>query len=328
LAPDIRLELGELVGEDNAMNILITGDAGYVGSQLGKQLTQNHHVVGVDLHPRQDLGFMVQALDIRDPALADLIQQESISHVVHLAAVLEDSGDRARDFDIDVNGTRNVLACCVQSGVQHLTVTSSGAAYGYHPDQPAWLSETDPLRGNAEFAYSDHKRQVEELLADYRKQHPDLAQLVLRVGTVLGAHTDNLITALFAQRRLIGVRGSASPFVFIWDQDLLQIIHQGVSSSQAGIFNVAGDGALPLRELAKMLRKPYIALPASILRTALRLGKALGLSRYGPEQIRFLQYRPVLSNTALKQSFGYQPQKSSAEVFAYYIHHARQRGAL
>lgn len=310
------------------MNILITGAAGYVGSQLGARLAAKHHVIGVDIQPRPDMGFSMQALDIRDPKLEHLLRKESISHVVHLAAVLEDSGDRQRDFDIDVNGSRNVLDCCLRAGVKHLTVTSSGAAYGYHPDSPAWLSENDPLRGNAEFTYSDHKRQVEELLAEYRQQHPQLAQLVLRVGTVLGADTNNLITALFAQRALIGVLGSDSPFVFIWDQDLVQIIHDGVLQSKAGQFNVAGDGALPLRELAQKLGKPYLALPPWLLRNALRLGQLFGRGRYGPEQVRFLQYRPVLANTALKASFGYTPQKSSAEVFAYFVEHARQRGAL
>ena len=48
---------------------------------------------------------------------------------------------------------------------------------------------------------------------------------------------------------------------------------------------------------------------------ALAVARPLGLSRYGPEQVRFLQYRPVLDNTALKTVFGYVPQKTSAEVF-------------
>jgi UDP-glucose 4-epimerase len=53
-----------------------------------------------------------------------------------------------------------------------------------------------------------------------------------------------------------------------------------------------------------------------LLRTALAIAKPLGLSAYGPEQVGFLQYRPVLDNTRLKTVFGYVPQKTSAEVFA------------
>ncbi|RZO86119.1 MAG: SDR family oxidoreductase [Oceanococcus sp.] len=313
---------------DAQARVLITGAGGYIGRQLGQRLAQTGYVLGIDLRASDEAGFPILALDIRDAALAELMAREQITHVVHLAAVLEDSGDRARDYDIDVNGTRNVLNACVAAGVQHVCVSSSGAAYGYHADNPAWLSETDTLRGNPEFAYSDHKRQVEELLEAYRAQQPQLRQLILRVGTVLGANTNNLITALFARKRLIAVRGSASPFVAIWDQDLLGIIEQGVRSSCSGIFNVAGDGALSMREIADLLGKPLLNLPAPLLKTVLALGKLSGLGRYGPAQVNFLRYRPVLDNTRLKGEFGYTPQKTSREVFEYFIEHARQRGVL
>jgi UDP-glucose 4-epimerase len=82
-----------------------------------------------------------------------------------------------------------------------------------------------------------------------------------------------------------------------------------------GIFNVAGDGVLGVHELAKRLGKPVLEIPASVLKAALGIAKPLGLSRYGPEQVRFLQYRPVLDNTALKTVFGYAPVKTSAEAF-------------
>ncbi len=41
----------------------------------------------------------------------------------------------------------------------------------------------------------------------------------------------------------------------------------------------------------------------------------LGLSQYGPEQVNFLRYRPVLDNRRLKEVFGYVPSLTSAEVF-------------
>lgn len=307
------------------MNILITGAGGYVGRQLATRLATNHTVVGVDLRADADAGFELLAMDIRDPNLAALVRERAITHVVHLAAVLQDSGDRARDFDIDVNGTRNVLEACCSAGVRHITVTSSGAAYGYHADNPEWLCESDPLRGNPEFAYSDHKRQVEELLALYREQHPELGQLVLRVGTVIGARTQNLITKLFEQPRIIAIRGSTSPFVFIWDQDLVGIIEHGVRHSNAGIFNVAGSGALPLCELARLLDKPCLAVPAVVLAMVLRVGHRLKLIGYGPEQLNFLRYRPVLDNRRLREEFGYALQKSSREAFLEFV--AAQKGS-
>ncbi len=305
--------------------ILITGAAGYIGSQLARRLSQDHHVVGVDIRADDSAGFPFYEMDIRDPNLGRLLGEHHIQQVVHLAAVLEDSGDRARDFDIDVNGTRNVLDACVAAGVEQLVVTSSGAAYGYHPDNPAWLDEDDALRGNPEFPYSDHKRQVENLLAEYRQKHPALKQLVLRPGTVLGANTRNLITRLFEKPRLVAVAGSPSPFVFIWDQDVVAIIQKGVLEGKAGRYNLAGDGALSIHELGRLLGKPVVSVPAGLIRAALWIGNRLGLTRYTPGQVNFLRYRPVLANRRLKEDFGYIPRKTSEQVFRFYIAGQQQR---
>ena len=124
--------------------ILITGAGGYIGRQLGERLAADHDVLGLDVRVPDGLPFECRRGDIRDPALADLLRAHRAEVVVHLAAVLEDSGDRVRDHDIDVNGTRNVLRACLTAGVRQLVVTSSGAAYGYHPDNPAWLDEGQP----------------------------------------------------------------------------------------------------------------------------------------------------------------------------------------
>lgn len=231
---------------------------------------------------------------------------------------LQASKDRARDFDIDVNGTRNVLDCCRQAGVQHLTVTSSGAAYGYYADNPAWIDENDALRGNPEFAYSDHKRQIEELLADYRQQQPQLKQLIFRPGTVLGSSTRNQITDLFMAKKILALKGSDSPFVFIWDQDVIGAMEMGIRESKTGIYNMAGDGALTMAEIAQRLNKPLLTLPVWLVKTALQIAKWRGKPT-GPEQVNFLRYRPVLSNRRLKEEFGYPLAKTSAEVFEFFI---------
>ncbi|MBX3132160.1 MAG: SDR family oxidoreductase [Gemmatimonadaceae bacterium] len=308
-----------------AKRILITGATGYVGRIVGARLAQEHHVVGTDLRVVSDLGFETLAMDVRDPALATLLTDRGITHVVHLASVLEGRGDRAVAYDIDVQGTKNVVDSALAAGVRHLTVASSGAAYGYFADNPDWIDEDFPLRAGFAFAYAHHKRLVEELLAGYRATHPELAQLVLRIGTVLGAGTQNQITALFQKRRILAVRGSDSRFVFIWDEDVAGAVAHGVAGDRTGIYNVAGDGALTIHEIAAQLGKRTLVLPAFVLQQALEIGQFFHLSRYGPEQLDFLRYRPVLSNRRLKDVFGYRPAKTSGEAFTVWAQAQRHR---
>ncbi|MDP2768909.1 MAG: SDR family oxidoreductase [Giesbergeria sp.] len=311
-----------------AHRVLVTGACGYLGRQVVARLAdpalENRPdlVVAHDIRtPTERLpGVVYEEADIRDPRIADALARHHIDTVVHLASIVTPGKDSRRDFeyDVDVNGTRNLLQACVQQGVQRIVVSSSGAAYGYHADNPAWLTENMPVRGNKVFAYAHHKRLVEEMLAEYRHSHPALEQVVLRIGTILGATVRNQITDLFEKPRLLAIRGSDSPFVFIWDQDVVGIIVRAVSGGPPGIYNVAGDGALTIHEIAARLSKPTLQLPAWLLQAALAVLKPLGLTQYGPEQLDFLRFRPVLLNTKLKTAFGYTPTYTSAEVFELY----------
>lgn len=311
--------------------VLITGAGGYLGSIVLQKLAQHLPalglVVGTDikfatapLNPEAQ-GHIHTFLDVRDAEkLTELLQIYQIDTVLHLAAVIDsNSMPEKLQYEIDVLGTENVLKACLSAGVKRLVVSSSGAAYGYHPDNPEWLTETSPVRGNDIFVYSKHKRLVEEMLAEYRQKYPELEQIIFRVGTILGAKTKNLITALFDKKRILGIRGFASPYVFIWDEDAADCFIQAIDSPVVGIFNLAGDGAVENRLIAQMMRKSYLELPEWLLKFALTVGFKLGLSKYSPQQLLFLQYRPVLDNTQLKTRFGFQPQKSSKEVFQYFL---------
>lgn len=303
--------------------ILVTGAAGGVGRQLLSELgagAEAHEVLATDIAEPDalpgDIGF--GSLDVRDADAVDHMFAEWRPEVViHLASIVTPPPGSTRDFAyaVDVDGSRNVLDACLRRGVRRIVVTSSGAAYGYHADNPVPLRESDAVRGNREFAYSWHKRLVEEMLADARAVNPELEQVVLRVGTVLGNGIDNQITALFRRGRLLGVRGSDSPFVFIWTRDLARILLRAATDGPPGIYNVAGDSAMTTADLAAALGKPVRWLPPALLKLALAIARPLRLTGYGPEQVRFLQYRPVLDNTALKRDFGYTPEKTSAEAF-------------
>lgn len=301
------------------MKVLITGGSGFLGTSVGAGLAEvGHTVISADLRPANAPGVTSATLDVTDgDAVRALLEEHRPEAVVHLAAIVTPGKDSDREAErrVDVEGTRNVVDACVTTGVRRLVVSSSGAAYGYHSDNPDWITEDQPVRGSVEFAYSDHKAQVEQLLASARREHPELEQVVLRIGTILGERVDNQITALFLKKRLLGIRGAKSPFVFVWDADVVAIVQRAVTGDVTGTFNVAGDGALTITEIAERLGKQVLWLPDPVLRSVLAVGSTLGVSRYGPEQTRFLKHRPVLDNTRLREVFGYAPTHTSAEAF-------------
>jgi UDP-glucose 4-epimerase len=221
---------------NSARRVFITGADGFLGRSLLAELVREGKfecIVAADVRPvpmqRRRPGVVYMELDVRDPALGEQLAKYRIDTVVHLASIVTPgkTSSRAFEYSVDVLGSRNVLQACVAQKVEHIVVSSSGAAYGYYRDNPPWLRESDTLRGHPAFAYADHKRQVEEILADYRISAPALRQTVLRIGTILGEYVDNQITALFEKPRLLAIRGSESPFVFIWDGDVTGAILHG-----------------------------------------------------------------------------------------------------
>lgn len=305
--------------------ILVTGAAGFIGRALLAALAREPDappLIAFDLRPVPEAdrlpGVTYIAGDIRDPVMAARFREHAPRSVVHLASVVAAGGDEQRDYEIDVQGTENVLRACRESGVAHLIVTSSGAAYGYHADNPVPLRESDALRGNEDFAYARHKRLVEELLAQWRQDYPALAQTIFRPCTVLGPGTSNQITAMFQRPLVLGLTGTATPFSLIADSDVVQALVRAVQQPRPGQYNLAGDGTLSLREIAARLAKPYLAIPPGLLKAALWLLRALGLTNLGPQHVKFIQYRPVLDNAKLKADFGYAPKLDAAGVFERY----------
>ena len=140
--------------------VLITGGAGFLGSHVAAALVSHPSVdlvVAGDVrrpeHPLE--GVVYDDCDVtRSSGLAPLMERHRIDVVVHLAAIVNPGRDHDLEYLVDVDGSRNVLEACVATGVRRVVVSSSGAAYGYHPDNPVPITEDVPPRGSPEHYYS------------------------------------------------------------------------------------------------------------------------------------------------------------------------------
>src|SRR5687768_5983666 len=135
------------------MRYVITGGSGYIGSRLVDLLSRREdteRIVICDLAPPK--GYKprteFERLDVRhSEAVRLLLERAKPDVLVHLAFILNPSHDEQLMYDIDVNGTHNVLTAASQAGTAQLLVTSSAVAYGAFPDNPEPLTEDDPVRG-------------------------------------------------------------------------------------------------------------------------------------------------------------------------------------
>jgi nucleoside-diphosphate-sugar epimerase len=129
------------------MRILITGGAGFIGSNLARYLLQKgQHVLIFDdfstgkldnLEEIRDQITIVRG-DIRDyDKLRGAIGQvEAVSHQAALGSVPRSVKDPRTTHDVNVNGTLNVLEAMRETGVKRIVFAASSSAYGKHEVLP------------------------------------------------------------------------------------------------------------------------------------------------------------------------------------------------
>jgi len=303
------------------MNILITGAAGCVGSKLVEVLlsNQDNKVFATDIKPNpfeDNKNLCYRALDLQSDAFIEWVEEKRPHCVIHLASVLQLSAKITREiaYKIDIEATQRLLKSCIKMEIKKFIITTSGAAYGYYPENKYIIFEDRPTRGNPDYFYSAHKAKVEQIMADYRLLHPELKQIVFRPGAILGPDFSGPVVKLFQQKVVVGLKGYPGWFNFIWSTDVVDYLVEGVYSDITGEFNMSGDGLMSLRHIAMRLNKPYFPVPELLLRAGLTVGKKLGLIEYGPEQIKFIKYRPILDNKKLKTTFKHQPIHSTSQT--------------
>lgn len=249
-------------------NVLITGVSGYIGSKIAGALVQNPavaQIVGIDIRPPQvqsdKLKFANQ--DVRTP-LVDLMRAHQVDTVIHAAYVLPPIHDTGLMEDINVGGTRNVLAASAETGVSHLLYTSSTTAYGFHPDNEMPLTEESPLRGNDDFTYAKNKKEIEALMRDFVQGQPQMGVTILRPCFVVGPGFDNPLSR-YLRKPLVFLPRKTAEFQYVHEDDLLAVILMCLQKRITGTYNVTGDGTMTFPEMVRLLGNIPVYLPLWLL---------------------------------------------------------------
>jgi UDP-glucose 4-epimerase len=304
------------------MKYLITGGSGYIGGRLNDLLTQRDdtEVVNLDLRPptvpRPRTRFI--RMDVRDRGMRSLLESERPDAVVHLAFVLNPIRDEHKMYDIDVNGTQNVLEAAAAAGVTQLLVASSTTAYGAFPDNPVPLTEEHPVRGLPGYEYARDKTEIDRLCQLWGAQHPDRVMTIVRPTIVFGPNVDNYIVRSWANSPFFPLLDGRDPdWQFVHEDDVVEAISRLMMERRAGIFNLTADGTIKLSEAARLAGLKTRAMSARTYRRIAKAAWALHLPNVEAPagQIDFMLYPWIASNEKIKAVLDWTPRYTSRETF-------------
>ncbi len=173
------------------MRLLVTGGAGYIGSNVSRLLIDGGHEVTVLDNLRQ--GHRDAVAPEAELVVADLLDEpavraalgrgfDAVLHFAALALVGESGTNPERYYRTNVTGTLNLLEAMHAAGVERLVFSSTCAVYGQPDEVP--IPESTPTR--PESAYGRSKLAVDWMIGDYCRAH-GLGAVSLRYFNVAGA---------------------------------------------------------------------------------------------------------------------------------------------
>lgn len=236
------------------MKILVTGGAGFIGSQVvDRYIAMGHRVIVVDnlvTGKKENLnpGAQFYQMDIRDPGAEEVFARERPEVVNHHAAQIDlrkSVMDPLFDAGTNVLGTLNLLEKAVKHGVcRFIFASSGGAIYGDQPDGAEPASEDDPLRPISPYGVA---KATGELYLHYYQVVHGLDSVALRYGNVYGPRQDPFgeagVVAIFTEKLL----SDEQPLIngdglqtrdYVYVSDVVEANVQALNRKVTGSFNI------------------------------------------------------------------------------------------
>jgi nucleoside-diphosphate-sugar epimerase len=249
------------------MRILITGGAGFIGSNLAKRLVQDgHNVIVLDNLLRgnklekeiYDRITFVQG-DVRD---ADLVQRTTAGcdMIFHFAAVLGVdivADNPVETMDVEVIGTRNIVMAALANNVKKIMYASTSGIYGHSAFENVLTEEilVDPRT-----SYAMAKRYNEIYLASHYEEK-GINIVSLRFFNVYGYNQDNrmVVPRFFEQATanepltVFGSGRQTRDFTYI--DDTIEACVRLMDAKGSHIVNIANEAEWSIEDLAHIIRR-------------------------------------------------------------------------
>ncbi|OFW57720.1 MAG: hypothetical protein A2W01_02530 [Candidatus Solincola sediminis] len=298
------------------MRIVVTGGAGFIGSNLVDALLEAGHEVNVvdnlstgkfdNLFRVKDAAkenrFNFFHMDIRDDSLAAAFRGKDIDAVIHLAAQIDvrySVKHPVVDADVNVLGTLNVLEMAAQSGVTRFVNTSSGGCVYGEPDS---LPVAETAGRFPDSPYGVSKNVAEEYIRYYERSR-GISSCTLALSNVYGprqnASGEAGVVAIFIGKMLAGedcaIFGSGEQtrdFVFV--EDVVRAYVAALEKGEGKFINIGTSLQTSINELYKRIAELLDVEPDPQYLPA-REGELDHIALNADKANRILSWKPELS---------------------------------
>lgn len=161
-------------------NITLIGASGFVGTRLIDTIKDSYNLLNLDKQQSPFFSDITTIGDVRNKEDIDNVLEKADIVVLLAAEHRDDVSPTSLYYDVNVEGTRNVLEVMDKRGVKNIIFTSSVAVYGLNKDNPNEEYPADPFNH-----YGKSKWQAEEVLREWYNKKPNERSLTIIRPTVI-----------------------------------------------------------------------------------------------------------------------------------------------
>ncbi len=260
------------------MKIFITGASGFIGTHVVKRLAGSGHELcclvrkSSNLSKLEELDNSFVTGDITDPTSL-LKGMKGCDCVLNIAAAYSLWEPNKQIYtDVNIEGTRNVMECALETGISKVVHVSSAAIFGNSSDDP--ITEESPV-GSEQFSEYARTKYQGDLIAWKLYKKKGLPLIVIYPGAVLG-QDDSKATGEYIQnlvrRRMPALAFNDSIFPWVHVRDVAEVIVRAAEKeNNVGEKYLVSKYPLTFGEISKMVSEisgvplPRISLPDSLV---------------------------------------------------------------
>jgi UDP-glucose 4-epimerase len=291
--------------------ILIIGIVGGL-AQLSARLILKEHpsweVLGIDSRDTKQVdeieGLTTFRMKYSRGNFENLFRDYQFDTVFHLARISHSDHSEAnlvKRLDLSVMGTNQILDLSLRHNVKKVVILSTYHVYGAMADNSVFLKEDSPLKASINYPELRDVVEMDQICTSWMWRYQNEMQtIVLRPCNIIGPKIQNAMSRYLASPLTIKPIDFNPMFQFIHEFDMARVLFHTIEHVPTGIYNVATDEFISLKEalaIASPKAIPFVISAGHLINKILSLSK-LDIPDYF---IDYLKYSCLIDNSNLKK---------------------------
>jgi UDP-glucose 4-epimerase len=234
-----------------------------------------------------------------------IFREHHFDTVLHLgrlghAKAINDMNQR---INVNLVGTNTILDLAQKFQCKKVVILSTHHVYGALSDNPMFIPENAPLRASFKFPELRDVVEMDQMCTNWMwKNQNQIETIVLRPANIIGPQINNSISQ-YLKTPYAPIPMDYNPmFQFVHEFDMANIITRSIGELSTGVYNVANDEIIALKEAVELIGIKKMTMPIILVE---QLAKIISpLWKFPNYLLGYIKFSATLDGSHLKSKLG------------------------